>query len=173
VPRSSSPDPKRRRASPALYLHATYQLSLTGVAVEKLILRKVLRNILCWETLQTTIAPRVDIFYPENFGCFAKKGLFQHPQAFSEACVVCSPGLGAFECYRDCSPVTYSLRSSGGKSTIAAPRNYFHFAKRVSVKGLVRPLEGYTKPTADSPFQMARPMRLLVYLDVDSLESPC
>ena len=53
------------------------------VAVEKLPPRKVLRKTLRQQALQATFAPRVDIFYPQNFGCFAKNGLFQQPRDFS------------------------------------------------------------------------------------------
>jgi hypothetical protein len=55
------------------------------VGVEKVILRPVLSKTLRMEALQTTIAPRIDIFYPENFGCFAKNGLFQHPRLITTA----------------------------------------------------------------------------------------
>ena len=47
------------------------------MAVEKLELQKTLEKTL------TTYAPRVDIFYPRNFGYFEKNRLFQHPQAFT------------------------------------------------------------------------------------------
>jgi hypothetical protein len=35
------------------------------------------------KALQATFAPRVDIFYPRNFGCFEKNRLFQHPRDLS------------------------------------------------------------------------------------------
>jgi hypothetical protein len=60
-------------------------LSKTGVAdVEKLTRGKTLEKTLRWDALQTTFAPRVDIFYPQNFGCFEQNRLFQHqPQAIT------------------------------------------------------------------------------------------
>jgi len=53
------------------------------VGVEKLDLRKMVGKTLRQDALQTTISVLVDIFYPPDFGCFEKKGLFQHPQAIS------------------------------------------------------------------------------------------
>jgi hypothetical protein len=36
-----------------------------------------------YDALQTTFSIRVDIFYPPNFGCFEKNGLFQQPRDLS------------------------------------------------------------------------------------------
>jgi hypothetical protein len=55
----------------------------TGVAVEKLTSGKCSEKLWRQDALQTTFSVRVDIFYPPNFGCFEKSGLFQQPQAFT------------------------------------------------------------------------------------------
>jgi hypothetical protein len=63
-------------------------MSLTGVAVEKLNHQKMAGKTL----LQTTFLVCVDIFYPPNFGCFEKSGVFQQPQAISLKVRPCGRG---------------------------------------------------------------------------------
>jgi hypothetical protein len=53
------------------------------VAVEKLSSGKCSEKTLRQDALQTTFSVRVDIFYPPNFGCFEKNGLFQQPRLIS------------------------------------------------------------------------------------------
>jgi hypothetical protein len=53
------------------------------VAVEKLLLVKFPKIKLRQEAPQSIFSDRVDIFYPPNFGCFEKSGLFQQPQAIT------------------------------------------------------------------------------------------
>jgi hypothetical protein len=55
--------------------------TLTGVAVEKLTHQKMVEKTLLKDALQTTFSVFLDIFYPPNFRCFEKNGLFQQPQA--------------------------------------------------------------------------------------------
>jgi hypothetical protein len=55
----------------------------TGVAVEKLLPAKFAKIKSRQEVPQSIFSGRVDIFYPPNFGCFEKNGLFQHPQAIT------------------------------------------------------------------------------------------
>jgi len=59
------------------------QLTITGVAVEKLFPAKFTKIKSRQDALQTTFSVFLDIFYPPNFGCFEENGLFQHPQAIS------------------------------------------------------------------------------------------
>jgi hypothetical protein len=59
------------------------QLSLTGVAVEKLPPAKFAKIKLHQDALQTTFSVFLDIFYPPNFRCFDENGVFQHPQAIA------------------------------------------------------------------------------------------
>jgi hypothetical protein len=53
------------------------------VGVEKLDLSKLAEKTLRQEALQTTFSIFLDIFYPPNFRCFQKNGVFQQPQALS------------------------------------------------------------------------------------------
>jgi len=53
------------------------------VGVEKLRPTKLAQIKLRQDVLQTTFAVFLDIFYPPNFRCFEKNGLFQHPQAIT------------------------------------------------------------------------------------------
>jgi hypothetical protein len=53
------------------------------VAVEKVTHQKMAEKTLRYDALQTTFSIRVDIFYPPNFGCFEKNGLFQQPLAIA------------------------------------------------------------------------------------------
>jgi hypothetical protein len=53
------------------------------VAVEKLFLWKMPEKTLRQDALQTTFLVFLDIFYPPNFGCFGKNGVFQQPQALA------------------------------------------------------------------------------------------
>jgi hypothetical protein len=87
------------------------------------------------------------------------------------------------------SAVTCSLSSSEGKNTVAALGIISALPSTLPLtKGLlVRPFgvahhltakdgstwTGYTKANYVLPFRMARPMRLLIHLDVDSLKSGC
>ena len=52
------------------------QLTLTGVAVEKLLPTKFAKIKLRQETLQSIFSGRLDIFYPPNFGCLGRKASF-------------------------------------------------------------------------------------------------
>jgi hypothetical protein len=52
------------------------QLSQPGVAVEKLMRRKLGEKTLRYEALQTTISVLVDIFYIPNLAVLTKPGFF-------------------------------------------------------------------------------------------------
>src|ERR1019366_2685393 len=52
------------------------QLTLTGVAVEKLLPTKFAKIKLRQEALQSIFSGRLDIFYPPNFGCLGRKASF-------------------------------------------------------------------------------------------------
>jgi hypothetical protein len=53
------------------------------VGVEKLNLSKLAEKTLRQEALQTTFLIFLDIFYPPNFRCFEKNGVFQQPRLIS------------------------------------------------------------------------------------------
>ena len=53
------------------------------MGVEKLTSQKSAEIRTRQDALQTTLAARVDIFYPRNFGFFEKNGLFQYPEEIS------------------------------------------------------------------------------------------
>jgi hypothetical protein len=56
---------------------------LAGVAVEKLLPAKFTKIKSHSDALQTTFSTLLDIFYPPNFRCFDKNGVFQQPQAIT------------------------------------------------------------------------------------------
>ena len=56
---------------------------VSSVTVEKLLRAKFAKIELHQDALQTTFSVFLDIFYPPNFGCFAKNGVFQQPQAIT------------------------------------------------------------------------------------------
>jgi hypothetical protein len=53
------------------------------VGVEQVTHQKTVEKTFRYDALQTTISVSVDIFYPQNFSSFQKKGLFQHPLSIS------------------------------------------------------------------------------------------
>jgi hypothetical protein len=77
------------------------------VAVEKLFSTKFAKIKLRQEALQSIFSGRLDIFYPPNFGCFEKNGLFQQPRLISPTTrVLCASVVGFDGCFpgRDSHP---------------------------------------------------------------------
>src|SRR5271155_107672 len=64
-------------------LHKNCQLTLSGVAVEKLLSAKFAKIKSRSEALQATFSGRLDIFYPPNVACSGGNRVFQQPQAFT------------------------------------------------------------------------------------------
>jgi hypothetical protein len=58
-------------------------LTLTGVAVEKLVAPKFAKTKSRQDALQTTFSVFLDIFYPQNLAVWDEKGVFQQPQAIT------------------------------------------------------------------------------------------
>jgi hypothetical protein len=58
-------------------------LTLSGVAVEKLLPAKFAKRNSRQDALQTTFSVFPDVFYPPILGCFEENGLFQQPQAIT------------------------------------------------------------------------------------------
>jgi len=66
----------------------------TGVAVEKLLLAKFAKIKSRQEAPQSIFSGRVNIFYPQNFGCLKRKGSFSTPRLVSTTNAVASgPGF--------------------------------------------------------------------------------
>src|ERR1022692_941759 len=74
------------------------QLSLTGVAVEKLLPWKMLEKTLRYDAPQTTFSIFPDIFYPPIFRFFGENGVFQQPRliASTDYCSFAYSALASF-----------------------------------------------------------------------------
>jgi hypothetical protein len=57
------------------------------VAVEKLFPAKFAKIKSLQDAPRTTFSVFLDIFYPPNFGCFEKKGLFQQPRLITSTVI--------------------------------------------------------------------------------------
>jgi len=77
-------------------------LTLSGVAVEKLVAPKFAKIKSRQDALQTTFSVFLDIFYPPIFGCFEENGVFQQPQAVT---LIENWPTRVNECYGDFSPI--------------------------------------------------------------------
>ena len=69
--------------------------SAIGVAVEKLLRAKFAKIKLPQDALQTTFSIFLDIFYPPNFRCFEKNGVFQQPRLITTGTVLWRCGYGS------------------------------------------------------------------------------